>query len=62
MEEKTIKDFKKSIEKEIETLESCILNGWWTEENHQSLLNNIENLKKLKSTLMYIKQFERGLI
>ena len=62
MEEKTIKNFQESIEKEIKSLESCILNGVWNKDNQQSLLNNIELLQKYKATLLHIKFFQRGLI
>ena len=62
MEEKTLEGFEKAIEKEIETLEDCILNGVWNETNYQSLLNNTDRLKKLKATIIYIKQYRRDLI
>lgn len=62
MEEKTLEGFEKDIEKEIETLEDCILNGVWNETNYQSLLNNTDRLKKLKATIIYIKQYRRDLI
>ena len=57
-----MKEFKKTIMHEIELTEETILTTEWNKNNYETLLKLIKLNEGYKTTLQFIKEFERGLL
>lgn len=59
---KSIEDFKKTMEKELDDTRGLILETKWDKGNYETLIKLVKIMEKEEQTIKYIKQFMRGLI
>ena len=59
---KSIEEFKKTMEKELDNTRSLILETKWDKGNYETLIKLVKIMEKEEETIKYIKQFMRGLI
>ena len=58
----SIEEFKKTMEKELNTTRGLISETEWNEGNYETLIKLVKIMEKEEQTIKYIKQFMRGLI